>query len=113
MTLFTRLSATSPLPDQFWTQDSPNIGDSAEQGDKFGNHLSAGDFNRDGRDDVAIGISAESLGTLMDAGAVEVMYGSSAGLSATSPRPDQFWTQNRPDTTATAGALDKFGWSLG
>lgn len=62
-------------------------------------------------ENLAIGISAESLGTLMDAGAVEVMYGSSSGLSATSPRPDQSWRQNGPDITATAGALDKFGWS--
>jgi hypothetical protein len=69
-------------------------------------------FNGEGRDDLAIGISAESLGTLTSA-AVEVMYGSSAGLSATSPRPDQFWAQNRPNITATASAFDRFGRSLG
>jgi len=106
------LSATSPLPDQFWTQDSPDINDHADQFDRFGNSLATGDFNGDGKDDLAIGVADEDVGTIGDAGGVEVIYGSSAGLSATSPRADQFWTQDSLDINDHADPGDAFGFSL-
>ncbi|CAN5520935.1 hypothetical protein BH18THE1_BH18THE1_10610 [soil metagenome] len=105
------LSATSPRPDQIWSQDMPDINNGAEENDLFGDSLSAGDFNGDGRDDLAIGVPAEDLGSIEGAGAVQVIYGSSGGLSATSPRPDQFWTQNSTNIAATAGGFDNFGTS--
>src|SRR6185503_18829712 len=52
------------------------------------------DFNGDGKDDVAIGLPNEDILSVEDAGAVQVLYGSSSGLSATSPIADQFWTQD-------------------
>ena len=54
-----------------------------------------GDFNGDGFDDLAIGVPGETLGSISAAGAVEVIYGSSSGLSATLAHADQFWTQDR------------------
>jgi hypothetical protein len=42
--------------------------------------LVAGDFNRDGKDDLAIGVPLEDLGNIRDAGAVNVIYGSDNGL---------------------------------
>jgi hypothetical protein len=112
------LSATSPRADQFWTQDSTNIEDSAEAevnerlGDNFGRSLASGDFNGDGRDDLAIGVPGEDVGSISDAGGVEVIYGSSDGLSATSARADQFWTQDSADINDHADDSDEFGWSL-
>ncbi|HEY7083060.1 MAG TPA: integrin alpha, partial [Nitrososphaeraceae archaeon] len=55
-----------------------------------------GDFNGDGNDDLAIGVPGEDLGSIFnaDAGGVEVIYGSSNGLSATLVHADQFWTQD-------------------
>jgi hypothetical protein len=106
------LSATSPRADQFWTQDSTNIEDTAEQDDGFGTSLASGDFNGDGKADLAIGIRGENVGSIVDAGAVEVIYGSSVGLSATSPLPDQFWTQDSPDINDHADPGDHFSDSL-
>jgi hypothetical protein len=105
------LSATSPRADQFWTQDSANIEDIAEFGDGFGDSLATGDFNGDGRDDLAIGVEEESVGSSDLAGGVEVIYGSSGGLSATSI-PDQFWTQDSPDLNDHVDPFDLFGASL-
>ena len=110
------LSATSPRPDQFWTQNSTDVNDLSESGDFFGNSLSTGDFNGDGRDDLAIGVSGEDVvtgaGPISNAGAVNVIYGSSNGLSATSPRPDQFWTQSSPDVNDLSESGDVFSFSL-
>src|SRR5206468_4128448 len=110
------LSATSPIPDQFWTQSTKDVNDVSETNDGFGRTLTAGDFNGDARDDLAIGVPGEGLetsaGTISNAGAVNVIYGSSSGLSATSPRPDQFWTQSSPDVNDLSETADFFGFAL-
>jgi FG-GAP repeat len=76
-----------------------------------------GDFNGDGKDDLAIGAPAEDMiteaGTITDAGAVNVIYGSSNGLSATSPTPDQFLVQGNAGVDDAAEDSDLFGFSLG
>ncbi len=56
------------------------VGGAIEAGDRFGDALATGDFNGDGRDDLAIGTPEEDLGAVVDAGAVYVIYGSAAGL---------------------------------
>ena len=70
------------------------------------------DFNNDGFADLAIGVILENVGTVRDAGAVNVLYGSAAGLQATSP-DDQFWNQDSPGVKDTAEGGDQFGYSLG
>jgi hypothetical protein len=44
-----------------------------------------GDFNGDGFADLAIGVPEEDTGGAEDAGAVNVIYGSASGLTATDP----------------------------
>jgi hypothetical protein len=66
--------------DQLFTQNSPGINDTAETRDQFGDGLAAGDFNGDGRDDLAIGAVRESIGTIQEAGLVHVLFGGSQGL---------------------------------
>jgi FG-GAP repeat len=110
-------AASPPRPDQFWTQSTPDVNDVSEAGDLFGDSLSSGDFNGDGFDDLAIGVPSEDVdtgtGTIANAGAVNVLYGSSNGLSATSPpRPDQIWTQSTPNVNGGSEEFDKFGDSL-
>ncbi len=94
--------------DQLWTQDSPGMEDIAESYDYFG-ALAAGDFNGDGLADLAIGVSHEDLGTKIDAGAVNVLYGSATGLSAAN---NQFWNQDSTAIRGQAGRQDNFGWPL-
>ena len=106
------LSATSAHADQFWTQENVDIDDSAEASDQFGQFLATGDFNADGKDDLAIGVSGEDLGSISGAGAVEVIYGSSSGLSATSAHADQFWTQDSTNIDNQAEQSDFFGFGL-
>jgi hypothetical protein len=79
----------------------------------FGYTLAIGDFNADGKDDLAIGVSHEDLGSIGNAGGVEVIYGSSVGLSATSPHADQFWTQDSANIDDSAEVEDLFALSLG
>jgi hypothetical protein len=94
-------------------QDSADVNDLPEEGDHFGGaSLSSGDFNDDGKDDLAIGVDKEDVNTGRSAGAVNVLYGSSNGLSATSPRSDQFWTQDSANVNDIA-ETDNFGQALG
>src|SRR5688572_32804273 len=46
------------------------------------------DFDNDGFDDLALGVPNENVGSAVNAGAVNVIYGGNAGLTATG---DQIW----------------------
>ena len=99
----TGVSATGS---QLWSQNSAGIADAAEPGDGFGSTLSAGDLNGDGRDDLAIGVPGEDAGTVVDGGAVHVLYGTPAGLAATG---SQSWSQNSPSIADATEAGDHLG----
>ena len=105
------LSATA-IPDQRFFQDSPDVVDISEVDDHFASALAAGDFNNDGYSDLAIGTPDEDVGTSVDAGAVNVIYGSASGLSATTSDPDQFWHQNSPEVEGFIDTSEHFGSSL-
>jgi hypothetical protein len=68
--------------DQFLHQDSPGIRDRAELTDGFGRSLAAADFGRSPQSDLAVGVPSEDIGTIVSAGAVNVLYGSPQGLTA-------------------------------
>src|SRR4030095_12719074 len=90
-----------------WTQ---SITGGLEPFDAFGSSLATGDFNKDGFSDLAIGVPGEDIGTtIADAGAVNVIYGSSMGLSAAG---NQIFTQNSPDIEGNAEVGDRFGLAL-
>ena len=90
---------------QFWNQDLVFGSGHGESDDAFGRALAAGDFNADGKADLAIGVPREDVGSVDNAGEVNVIYGSSAGLSTTVRTPQIF-----RDSTPEAGA--EFGRSL-
>jgi hypothetical protein len=94
---------------QLWDQDTPNVEGVAEEGDFFGAALAAGDFDGDGHDDLAIGVPQEAVGDASNAGAVNVLYGSLAGLAVTG---DQIWHQDVADVEGVAEEDDVFGWAL-
>ncbi len=54
-----------------------------EAGDNFGEWVSSGDFNGDGFDDLLIGSPGESGGGGINAGDLELVYGSADGLAMT------------------------------
>ena len=70
------------------------------------------DFNGDGKDDLAIGVPSEDIGSTKNGGAIQVLYGSSSDLSATSPMADQFWTQDSANVNDAVEEGDHFGWPL-
>ena len=67
----------------FFNQDKAGILDDAEPFDRYGISLASGDFNGDGRDDLAIGIQGEDVvgasDNILETGAVAVLYGSNIG----------------------------------
>ena len=62
--------------------------------------------------DLAIGVRTEDLGSVINVGGVEVIYGSSNGLSATLAHADQFWTQDSTNIDNQAEQSDFFGFGL-
>ena len=109
--LYGNKSGLSANGNQIWHQNSPGIANVAEAGDLFGRSLTSGDFNNDGRDDLAVGVPYEDLGTtgVTNQGVVQVLYGRNAGLSATG---GQIWHQDSTGIVNVAEAGDLFGWSL-
>jgi len=86
---------------QLWTLDSPGVPSAAITFDCFGCALAAGDFDGDGKDDLAIGGKREDL----NKGLVHILRGSAAGLTATGM---QEWTQNSVGTQNVAELFDYF-----
>ena len=103
--------SASVVPDQFWTQDSPDVEDEVEALEFFGGALAAGDFNGDGFADLAIGVPFEHVGAASFAGTAHVIYGWSGGLSATVV-PDQLWSQDSPGVEDVAEGDETFGSTL-
>jgi hypothetical protein len=87
---------------QLFTQ----VGGAVEAIDRFGAPLATADFNDDGFADLAAGAPFEAVGSILDAGAVSVLYGSGGGLTR---EGGQLFTQNSPGLGSSAEALDNCG----
>jgi hypothetical protein len=93
-----------------WSQDTAGVQGGAEPGDQFGAALASGDFDRDGREDLAVGVPREGLAEPSE-GVVHVLFGSATGLTAVN---DQLWTRDQipvPDPSV-GNSQDRFGWAL-
>jgi disulfide bond formation protein DsbB len=108
--LYGSATGLSAAGNQFWSQDSPGINDSAESGDDFGFALYAADFNGDDVADLAIGVFGEGVGSTLHSGAVQVLYGAVGGLAAAG---NQFWSQDSPGIVDAAETEERLGYSLG
>jgi hypothetical protein len=93
------------------SQANPGSPDAAESSDQFGTALAVCDFNGDGFDDLAVGVPGETDDGAFAAGAVDVFYGSSAGLAAVAA---QHLTQNSGFPVIDEGSEfdDNFGAAL-
>ncbi|TAH36876.1 MAG: hypothetical protein EYC70_07770 [Planctomycetota bacterium] len=94
---------------QGFNQDTSGIGGGAEAGDTFGFSLAAANFGNSGQADLAIGVPHEAIGSATLAGAVNVIYGASLGLTTTG---NQVWYQDVTGIQDTSEFFDHFGWSL-
>lgn len=94
---------------QHFDQDTDGIAGGSEDNDQFGYALAAGDFDGDGYDDLAIGIPGEDIGSISNAGAIAVLYGTSSGITASG---DQFIHQDTTYVNGAAEAGDRFGYAL-
>jgi hypothetical protein len=105
-------SPSGPAGPAIWYQDLTTVSP-AEAGDGFGSTVGWGDFNDDGYADIAVGVPAEDLGPTVDAGLVNVIYGSENGLDpALDDSEDQVWHRDRADVAGTAAAGDRLGATL-
>src|SRR5439155_6226037 len=78
-------------------------------GDLLGWSLASGDFNNDGKTDLAIGAPGWSVGgRIPDAGAVLVLPGSGSGLNASR----HYWLSQQGSGDARAERGDYFGTAL-
>ncbi|GAA1810662.1 hypothetical protein GCM10009682_35350 [Luedemannella flava] len=91
---------------QAWSQNTAGVPGAAEFADAFGMSLAAGDVNRDGRVDLAIGAPGEAIGTRISAGGVTVLRGATSGLTATGA---QAFSQDTAGIPGAAEAGDRFG----
>lgn len=94
---------------QLFHQDLRGMRDDIENGDRFGEALTAGDFNADGRTDLAIAVPGEDVGGNQGAGGVHILYGSRGGLRS---RGSQFLSQARRGVDGSPATFDAFGATL-
>jgi hypothetical protein len=94
---------------QLWSQNSTGIAGTAEDGDEFGSSLAAANFGNSNHDDLLVGVPGEDVGSVVDAGAIQILYGSADGLASTG---NQLWTQNGTAIASFAEESDRFGCTV-
>jgi hypothetical protein len=104
--LFGTASGLGASGDLLFTQDTPGVEGDVEQHDRFGTALAVGDFNNDGRDDLAIGAPWDSVGGIAEVGVVNVLYGTVGSIGV---QGNQFWHQGISGVNGALEARDWFG----
>ncbi|MFI7102540.1 FG-GAP and VCBS repeat-containing protein [Streptomyces sp. NPDC050161] len=92
-----------------FTQATAGVPGANETGDVFGASLAAGDVDGDGRDELAVGVPGESIGSKHKAGSTVLLKGSADGLTGTGA---QAFSQDTAGVPGVAEAGDEFGGNV-
>jgi hypothetical protein len=104
-------SGSGPVSDsdELWHQNSAGVEGDAETRDRFGTSMTWGDFDNDGIGDLAIGAPYDDVGSVPNAGLLNVFYGTRSGLTGTG---SQLISQETPGIQGTAQKYDRFSDAL-
>ncbi|MFB9835787.1 FG-GAP and VCBS repeat-containing protein [Actinoallomurus acaciae] len=91
------------------TQDSDDVPETAAAGDEFGYSLAAGDVNKDGKADLAVGAPYKTVTSQSHAGEFFLLYGGASGLTGAA---SQAISQDTPGVPGAAEANDELGWTV-
>ena len=108
--LYGSASGLSGANDQVFRQGGGVVGN-PEKDDRFGLSVATGDYNGDGATDLSVGVPSEDLGSLANAGCVNVIFGTSTPTGLTSAN-NRFWTQDSSGIGGSAEKNDRFGSAL-
>ncbi|TAH37179.1 MAG: hypothetical protein EYC70_09370 [Planctomycetota bacterium] len=97
------------LDDALYFLNAPGVAGNSQAGDFYGSVLASGDFNADGRDDLAVGMPDSDVNGKTNAGQVHILYGSPNGLRTTD---DVLWNQAAAGAGQLVEAYDEFGFAL-
>lgn len=89
------------------TQDTTGVPGTDENFDQWGNFLAAADATGDGYDDLLAGAPGEDVGTVVDAGSVTLLKGSSSGLRGTGAQSFSQDSTNASGTAQVPGTAEK------
>lgn len=97
-------SGTTAAGSSNWNQGTDGVKGERESGDRFGFALATSDYDGDGMADLAIGARFDLAG-----GSVNVLYGSSGGVSDLG---DDLWNQDTPGVPGNDEDDDRFGHAV-
>jgi hypothetical protein len=104
--LYGSTSGLTSSNSQIWIQSSPGVPGIDELADRFGSQLLISPLRGTSRSGLSIGIPAEDVGRVRDAGAVTVLFANSRRLSATGSKT---WSESSPGVPGLAVEQDFFG----
>ncbi|MBL1081366.1 FG-GAP repeat protein [Streptomyces actinomycinicus] len=104
--LVLRGGASGPTTSYRLSQATSGVATAATKNDSFGYSLSAGDTNRDGYPDLAVGVPEEEAGSVENAGGVHVLRGGKGGLTGTG---SQWFTRATAGVPGSPGEWEALG----
>ena len=107
--LYGSKDGVTPEGDDLLYQDLDSIEGLSEKGDRFGMAVTSADFNHDGYADLAIAAPRDDVGSIRNAGLVNVVMGTEDGLGTDG---GQLWHRDVASVAGTAREGDRFGAAL-
>jgi hypothetical protein len=107
--LYGRRHGLGALGNQLWNQDSGGLTGHTEDGDRWGSSLGSGDYDHNGKEDLAVGSPLDDRG-VSNSGLIQLIYGSAGGLGTAHDKQFLQDFSGMPDQIAPG---NMFGYALG